>query len=286
LAVVLVASGFILRDYIPDKIRSETSDMRATLGSISTDVGNLKSDVGQIKTDLKDMFNKALERAYPSVPTPEGLKQPGNASNTIERGSAIVEMANNLGIGLDPAIANRFGLEVIAASENATIRDQAWKAMEASLRQRTQQDEVVAAVRNVHWIKSTIPRELRVGLDEFFNQIDTYGSEMTATAQSTWLSVPIGAEDSIKQFHQKLQKLGLPLPAYARFVGKGQATPPFDGIHFSNIVFENLHITYNGGPLILENVTFVNCSFSFQIDTASRSLAIALLTAPRITFRS
>jgi hypothetical protein len=283
LIVVLGAGGFILQDYVPNKIRGETSDMRSTLSSVSTDVGNIKNDLSGIKSELKDTFNKAIERAYPPAPTPARPKRPGEVGNLIERGNAVIEMANNLGIGLDPAVANRFGLDAISSSENPVLSDAAWKAAEASLRQRSRQDEVIDAIERIHWLKVNIPQPIKYKLDAFFGPIDNYGSEMTATPESAWFSVPMGTEKDLEALRRKFP---VPDPEYVRFVGKGQTITPLDGYHFKNVVFENFHIAYHGGPLILENVTFIHCSFDFQNKMSSRSLATALLKGLRVTFKT
>lgn len=45
-----------------------------------------------------------------------------------------------------------------------------------------------------------------------------------------------------------------------------------DGIGWKNIVFLGSHIIYRGGPLILENVIFVNCTFEVQQNNDGQSL--------------
>ena len=40
-----------------------------------------------------------------------------------------------------------------------------------------------------------------------------------------------------------------------------------DGIHWYDVVFENVHIVYSGGPVELQNVRFINCTFDIKNDT-------------------
>lgn len=280
LILVLGAGGFILRDYIPDKMVSATSDMRSTLGSVSADVASLKADVGQLKTDFKDMLNKAFQRAYPAANTPGGPKPPTKerASNFFERGSAIIEMANSLGVGLDPDVTNRFGLDAIAASENVTLRDQAWKASGLSLHQRSKQQELQALIESKNWIQPRGPQEIIEALSRFLPGTKTYVSEMMAPRGRYWLAVVIGHEAQIESV----------LPTsyeYGRLVGTGyQFTPPLDGHHFRNVIFENLNIVYHGGPLILENVSFINCQFEFSPSPNARNIAALIFSNKQVTF--
>jgi hypothetical protein len=59
-----------------------------------------------------------------------------------------------------------------------------------------------------------------------------------------------------------------------------------DGFHYKNVIFENAHIIYNGGPVILENVGFVNCTFSIKITPNTLNLADKILSDPSTTFKS
>jgi len=49
-----------------------------------------------------------------------------------------------------------------------------------------------------------------------------------------------------------------PIVAGSRFSG---GTQKLDGISWANVIFENMHIVYKGGPVQLRNVRFVNCTF-------------------------
>jgi len=69
--------------------------------------------------------------------------------------------------------------------------------------------------------------------------------------------------------------------AYLRFVG---GSVVMDGGYYVNTIFENMRITYRGGPLRLENVTFVNCTFDFPQPTPeTRRVALAVLESTPVT---
>jgi len=50
-----------------------------------------------------------------------------------------------------------------------------------------------------------------------------------------------------------------------------------DGYHIRNAIINGARIVYNGGPLILENVYFVNCTFEMPPTPQSQELANAIL---------
>lgn len=56
-----------------------------------------------------------------------------------------------------------------------------------------------------------------------------------------------------------------------------------DGMRLKHVVFTNVEVHYRGGPLILEDVRFINCRFAFENTGNSRTLSESILTAPRIT---
>jgi hypothetical protein len=60
-----------------------------------------------------------------------------------------------------------------------------------------------------------------------------------------------------------------------RVVGCSQA---LDGTTWKNMVFENARIAYHGGPVVLENVIFLNCTFEVErMDEGNRLLQYAAL---------
>ena len=58
-----------------------------------------------------------------------------------------------------------------------------------------------------------------------------------------------------------------------------------DGWQLRNVIFQNVHIVYNGGPLIMNNVYFVNCTFEMKADKNTQGLALASFSPnPSIAF--
>ena len=49
-----------------------------------------------------------------------------------------------------------------------------------------------------------------------------------------------------------------------------------DGFYLKNVVFQNTALTYRGGPLILENVYFVDCEFRVDSSRGSWELLSAI----------
>lgn len=56
-----------------------------------------------------------------------------------------------------------------------------------------------------------------------------------------------------------------------------------DGAYWRNYTFENARIEYDGGPMILENVRFINCTFVVRYSPRGEQLAEMVLTQNAVT---
>ena len=59
-----------------------------------------------------------------------------------------------------------------------------------------------------------------------------------------------------------------------------------DNQEIRSVFFEDVEVHYSGSPLILKNVTFINCTFVMDNGTNARSLGLTLLESAKITFRT
>jgi hypothetical protein len=64
-------------------------------------------------------------------------------------------------------------------------------------------------------------------------------------------------------------------------IGIGQQK--LDGAYWRNFVFEKTTIIYNGGPMALENVIFINCTFQMNQTPQTDKLSNTLLADNHIT---
>jgi hypothetical protein len=54
-----------------------------------------------------------------------------------------------------------------------------------------------------------------------------------------------------------------------------------DGLYLKRVIFKDTHIIYKGGPLTMENVYFINCTFEIQQERQGQEFAQAVLS-PRL----
>jgi hypothetical protein len=89
----------------------------------------------------------------------------------------------------------------------------------------------------------------------------------------------------------QLQKIGEPLTTDKNegnsFILVDGGAVLIDGYQFKNVIFRNARITYHGGPLVMENVYFLNCTFDIPQQNNGQQLATALLKrSAAITFKA
>ncbi|MGO9866017.1 MAG: hypothetical protein ACLPLR_20615 [Terriglobales bacterium] len=59
-----------------------------------------------------------------------------------------------------------------------------------------------------------------------------------------------------------------------------------DGYYLRSVILEGMIVHYNGGPVTLENVTFINCQFVMDNIDNGRALGSQLLASSQVTFKA
>jgi hypothetical protein len=111
------------------------------------------------------------------------------------------------------------------------------------------------------------------------------------------LSVPVGEKGIVWDFKNLPPGKNAIAPLQIPFLSKGvvndnpespvfliNGTQQLDGLKFVNMVFVNMHIVYYGGPVLLDNVKFVDCTFEFSPNKYGEQLANGVaLALPHIS---
>jgi hypothetical protein len=77
--------------------------------------------------------------------------------------------------------------------------------------------------------------------------------------------------------------VGRPDAAFQFLTLVGGATD-ITGIYMRHVFLRNVEVHYSGGPLHLDDVTFIDCKFVFDNTENARRLAQAILSIQRVTF--
>lgn len=110
---------------------------------------------------------------------------------------------------------------------------------------------------------------------------------------STWVFTPIATNTGPDNYSligfarqpdvARMEHINAPFTTFSTFgpaflVTKG-LTADLDGYRLKNVVFQDMHLIYHGGPLILENVYFYRCELQFDSTAAGWRLISAITSA-------
>ena len=182
------------------------------------------------------------------------------------------------GTSLDPKVITVAGQEFISAGASSSDPD-VWKTGLAFLDYRSflsvgPSTEKFTPIpkENVHWdVRYNFSRPLKPN-DEW--QAST-GREVPA--ENAMALEPIGSRSN------EGKKVG---PEYLLVEN---VSPGFklDGLRIKNVIFKNTEITYEGGPVDMQNVYFVNCTFNVAKKPNGKNFATSVLaSAPTTTFQA
>jgi hypothetical protein len=73
-------------------------------------------------------------------------------------------------------------------------------------------------------------------------------------------------------------------PEFSMVVGSDDSTVVLDNLYVRNVVFKHIRIIYGGGRTVLENVTFVDCTFDLVKTKRTIEFSDLLLDKQAISF--
>lgn len=168
------------------------------------------------------------------------------------------------------------GEKFISASEN---NQGAWKAVLASLDYRS--------FLNTDFIPKHLPTT-QAQLPNYNYYVRTRPLGETGGGVVRAFSVLQGPIIPSGEPSARLESLSAPQPhgsnvSYLVIIG-GEDAIVLDGEYFRNVTIKDADVDYSGGPVKLENVTFVNCRFHFEAINPARELSSGILRAPAVNF--
>lgn len=277
---VLVILWGVFKYTVAAEIQSAIRSMETDVGTMKTQVSGLESGLVKTNDRIDTLLANALERAFPKL----------DASKVSVRGSlrqadTILQLARSQNIKLNPQLVANYGLKATALSTDPHTSDVAWKTIENLLAYRS-------------FLNATLVPN--AGSEKIVDIPGQTGSENFAMEYEI-LRLPGTRIGNFRafQFGNVVFPAGSPEGALLMKIGdesKANAALPYilfqapgfelrlDGYHLRNVIVEGARIVYNGGPLILENVYFVNCSFEMQRTRQDQNFANAVLSHVPVTF--
>lgn len=276
--VLLLGTLFACVKYM---VHAETSELRADVGILKTNVATLRDDLHKLDGDLSktnnkidQLLNKALDKAFP------GTKGVVPTRGTLESAERVIALARVLDLKLDHVVLARYGSSVARISEDPTVGNVAWSSLKQAVDYRS--------FLNKDFVPT--PKDLTVWPDKrgFYRpSINLVGeipnSEKKPAVNIFFAGGIVRSEDSARlELLSNPQKSGSEIGLYV--VEGGHMAIGLDNANMKNVVIRNAEVVYNGGPVRLENVAFVNCTFVFTKNRPTINLGETILQANSINF--
>jgi hypothetical protein len=258
-SVVLVVGAFFgAMRYV---IRSEVADMRSDIGSLKDSTRSLGLESKDTNNRVDGLLKEALERAFPK---PSATKD--EVRGSLKSADDILQLARNHNVKLDPSLLENYGKDVAALGNQPAVSAIAWRTLTSLIDYRSFANSLPPAVA----IPSNMQRVAPVHTRYHFGIVAGTPMPVMSTGGPT-----------SKENAAELDQIGVndnkDAPAGDSVLLIEGGTVGLDGYHMKNVVFRNTHILYAGGPVQLQNVTFLNCTFSLVQRPQTQMLAQKIL---------
>jgi len=262
--------------HVPALIDSHNQGMSTDIATLKADVGNTKTDIQRIDSTVNGMVKQLLEAELESV---KGIKKQNTdvARDKLNFVSSLLGNAKQAGIAADPTIVAEAGKSTLELAKNPSLRDAAWNANRYMLAYRS--------FLNSREIPSAQPMTPVPNAKDFLTAFKFRPIPGNANPAWNLYIVPgffSGSDAALLTGIGQESDTG---PRYFILDAPGMELR-LDGEHLRNVIIHNTRLVYEGGPVILERVYFVNCTFVVLPTPNGETLSAAVLeTGPATTFR-
>jgi hypothetical protein len=204
--------------------------------------------------------------------------QPNKGVNA-KRASDILNAAKKEGTRLDPETITVAGKEFISAGVSSSD-SHVWNTALAFLDYRSFLNSALAPATDKFAPRDKEPLNWKLEFDTTHLKVGDTGKLTTGKKVPAERAAVLELIDS---HHNVGEKFGF------EFILIADVSAGFklDGMKLKNIIFKDSKIIYEGGPVQMENVYFVNCTFEVSKKPNGKNFASTVLaSAPATTFQA
>jgi hypothetical protein len=246
--VVLGALSGIVIYIVKAEIESAVGAMRTDIGTMKTQVSGLETGLAKNNDRIDTLLKDALDRAFPRA-----VASKSDVHASLKQADAIIRFARDQNVKLDSAKVQRVGLDVLELTDfkRPTLSPADWQSMNEmfgyySIVKPVDPDFV--AMMATHSV--------------FYKGTDKSGPCVSAQSGShnfvfnTWTF-----ENCTLHLSETLERAAI----------------------FSNVIFRDVSVIYEGGHVVLDKVAFINCTFQLPITDTGKKFGEVLLAENEIT---
>ena len=244
-----------INSLIGDSIDKKLTPIVNQLADLGTRVGKLEGRFEQLDADQKRLTKIQLNKLSVQLALTKQSHRPMNVATLISLGESVAGFSNSTDQGVSQ-LAWRTRLQIIDYRSflNTAVAPKPGTRDLIDLEHGRSEDLYV----------ELDARKIPDAQTAKFGYVG-FGKVFPAGSPEGALFLRIGNEDKANATtqHFYLGAIGFELK--------------LDGYHIRNAIINGARIVYSGGPLILENVYFVNCTFEMPPTPQSQELANAIL---------
>jgi hypothetical protein len=182
----------------------------------------------------------------------------------------LLAVAKDQHVNIQPQIISKIGTDLIGESSE---HPPAWKTAISLVEYKTANTE----------IPLEIPKPIQVSYDSHYN-FETPGDDLTPPKVGTIGEVP---REQAAQLNHIGNDMNKDVPGGPAFLLADGGELVLDSMQLRNVILRGVHVFYSGGPVVLNNVYFINCVFVMTSNKNTHGLAVAALSpSPSITFNT
>jgi outer membrane murein-binding lipoprotein Lpp len=266
--------------FIKYVVHSETSELRTAVAQLETKVASLEDDVkknqealSKTNDKIDQLLSKALDGAFPSA---RGAKPTRGA---LEKAEKIISLAKVIDVKIDRAVLAKYGTAVAQLSEDPSLGPIAWSSLKQAIDYQSflNKDFVPTPNSLTPW-PNTGQYQTSLSLLPNPSFPNTHASLHVFYAGGYVKPEDSARMELLSKAQKASSKIGLLV------VEGGVDGIALDGMYMKNVMVRNAHVIYNGGPVRLENITFVNCTFDFTKSKPTIDLGNTILQATSVNF--
>ncbi len=268
-------------------VKAETSDLKTSMETANTNIARLQDSIVRIDTDVKktnERIDKALTDALDKLVAGKGAAIKG--SEFLEKGQTILAIAKSIDAKLNPDSLAGYGKSVSALTKVPLLSPAAWRDLTQAVEYRS--------FLNAEYAPKPSDFTPATGHEDYKNTINLF-PDRPVDSHVPAVRVGFAGGHIPQEQSARLESLTDPQPHGSGFgffvVEGGNQAIVLDGMYIKNAIVRNARIIYNGAPVRLENVYFVNCTFRFPLiekfhldHQPVRDLSDAILKATAVNY--
>jgi hypothetical protein len=242
-----------------------------TLSAVYQSVGHVKEETS-FRTNAKDRLDK-LDTDMVSLRALISSSQPLSSQNQKAAKELLAQARQKLVPPIPESVVAQAGNSFI---EVAKADSKAWSVALDFVSYRSSQNQAVP-LEGFYPFDSTIPAPITR-----YSVFRLAGAEPFKLATSKG-RIPVNLSARLEPIGQPQKQDGPDGPASLLLMGGAVV---LDGMYGRHVIFKDAEIHYNGGPVILDQVAFIDCRFVVDNGVQGRQLASNILSSPQVTFKT